>query len=109
MAATISQLNALARDGVFQQRAVALILQEAAVIYGENPAVANHATRSSYAVKLLQTPSLAYQLVQVLVSRTNLVASSVTYDFDKGEVFTDATDGAILAQLSSDWNMLAGV
>jgi hypothetical protein len=36
MAATTSQLNALANDGVFRQRARTLILQICAQVYGED-------------------------------------------------------------------------
>lgn len=108
MAATTSQLNALANDGVFQARVRNLVLQEAAVVYAEvgNP---NHAARVAYAIKLIQSPSLAAQLAQVMVTRTNLVASTVTYDFDRGVILTDASDAAILSQIASDWNMLSGV
>jgi hypothetical protein len=109
MAATTSQLNALSADALFQSRVRNLLLQEAAVIYAENPATAGHAARVAFAIKLIQTPSLASQLAQVIVTRTNLVASTVTYDFDKGAVLTDATDAAILSQIATDWNLISGV
>jgi hypothetical protein len=109
MAATTSQLNALANDSVFRARARTLVLQICAQVYGEDAQTPNHSARASYAVKLLQSPGLADQLVQVLVTRTNLAASTVTYDFDKGEVLTDASDAAILSQIATDFSMLAGV
>jgi hypothetical protein len=109
MAATTNQLNALANDGVFRQRCRTLVLQICAQVYGEGTGVTNHAARAAFAVKLLQAPNLADQLVSVIVTRTNIAASAVTYDFDKGEVLTDATDAAILSQIATDWSMLAGV
>lgn len=109
MAATVSQLNALADDTFFRRRLRNLMLQVAAVIYNEGTGVTSHAARAAFAIKLIQTPTLADDLAKVMVTRTNLVASTVTYDFDKGEVLTDATDGALTSQITSDWNMLAGV
>ena len=108
MAATTVQLIALGNDRAFQQRVSALALQEAAVVYVET-GNANHATRVAFAIKLLQTPGLAAQLAPVIAQRTNLVASTVTYDFTSAQVQTDATDAAVLSQIASDWNMLSGV
>lgn len=109
MAATVSQLNALADDTFFRRRLRNIILQVAAVIYNEGAGVGNHAARASYAITLIQNPSRAEELAKIIVTRTNLVASTITYDFDKGEILTDATDGALTSQITSDWNMLAGV
>lgn len=109
MAATVNQLNVLAADSAFRERIRTIVLQQAAAVYLEVGTTPNHATRVAFAVKLLGTPGLADQLVPVIVTRTNLVASSVTYDFDRRAPVTDATDGAILSQVATDWNMLAGV
>lgn len=109
MAATLSQLSALADDNFFRQRCRNIILQQAAVIYNEAGGTAGHAARAAFAVKLLQSPSFADQLVQVIVTRTNLVASTVTYDFPSRSVVTDASDAAILSQVAADWSMFSGV
>lgn len=109
MAATTNQLNALANDSMFRQRCRALVLQQAATVYNESAGTTGHAARAAFAVKLLQQPGFADQLVQVVVTRTNLVASTVTFDFDRGAVVTDATDAAILSQLATDWSMFSGV
>lgn len=109
MAATTQQLVALSNDSQFRQRIRVLVLQICAQIYAEDPATASHAARVSYAEKILQVPSTADQLASILVTRTNLVASSITYDFTNGAVVTDASDAAILSQLATDWNLLAGV
>jgi hypothetical protein len=48
-------------------------------------------------------------LAPVVATRTNIVASTVTYDFTLRAVVTDATDAAIRSQINTDWNYLAGV
>lgn len=109
MAATLPQLSALADDSLFRQRCRNIILQQAAVVYNEAGGTTGHAARAAFAVKLLQSPTFADQLVQVIVTRTNLVASAVTYDFPSRSVVTDASDAAILSQVASDWSMFSGV
>jgi hypothetical protein len=109
MAATTSQLVALSQDQAFIRRARAIILEVCAAVYLEDPQTPNHGARVSFANKLIQQPGLADGLVSLLVTRVNLVASNVTYSFDTGQILTDASDAAILAQVTSDWNMFAGV
>jgi hypothetical protein len=109
MSATTAQLNALANDGTFRARVRNLVLQEAAVVYAESGATTGHAARSAYAISLVQTPSKADELAKVIVTRTNLVASNITYDWERQIVLTDATDASILSQIAADWNLLAGV
>lgn len=109
MAATTAQLIALAGDNSFRMRVRTLALQEAAVVYGELGSTTGHAARVAYALKLLQAPSLADQVADVMATRTNVVLSTISYDFDRRAVVTDASDAAILSQLASDWNLLAGV
>ena len=107
--ATTAQLTALAGDGFFRQRIRNIVLQQAAVIYNENPATPNHAARATYAIKLLQAPSLADLVADVIVTQVNVSSSTVTYDFERRSVVTGATDAEILSQVASAWNMLAGV
>lgn len=107
--ATTAQLTALAQDGLFRQRVRNLVLFEAAAVYAESGGTANHAARATYAIKILQSPSLADQITDVIVTRTNLSSSAVTYDFDRRAVVTDASDAAIRSQVATDWSMLAGV
>jgi hypothetical protein len=109
MAATADQLLALAGDPYFRQRIRNIVLQQAAVVYAESGATTGHAARVAFALKVLGSPGLADQVADLIATRTNLVASAVTYDFSRRAVVTDATDAAILSQVASDWNMLAGV
>jgi hypothetical protein len=107
--ATTAQLTALAGDALFRQRIRNIVLQEAAVVYNEGTGVTNHAGRATFAIKLLQSPGLADQVADVIVTQVNLSSSGITYDFDRRAVVTDATDAAILSQVASAWNMLSGV
>lgn len=109
MAATTQQLIALGRDSAFIARTMTLVYQICAQVYGEDPATPNHSARAAYANKLLQTQGLAGSIAPILVTRTNLANSTITYSFLDGQVQTDATDAAILSQIATDWNMLAGI
>jgi hypothetical protein len=109
MAATTDQLIALGEDNRFRQRVRALMLLEAGTIYGEGAGVTNHTARANFASKVAQSPGVAEALAPVVATRTNIVASTVTYDFTLRAVVTDATDAAIRSQINTDWNYLAGV
>lgn len=82
---------------------------EAAAVYAESGSTTNHNERVAFAFKVFASPSLADQLADVLVARTNIATSTVTYDFDHRAVVTDATDAAIRSQIATDWNLLAGI
>ena len=107
--ATINQQNILANDQNFRERVRAIALQQAAVVYAENPATTGHGARAAFAVKVLGNVSVAEALAAVLVTRTNVAGSAVTFDYNQGHHVTDANDAAILAQIATDWSMLAGV
>jgi len=107
--ATTAQIIALAQDSKFRERLRSLFMLEAAAVAVEVNTVPNHQFRSIFAFKLLTQPGLADQLADVMVTRTNLISSSVTYDFSTRGVITDATDAAIRSQIATDWNMLASV
>lgn len=109
MAATTAQLIALGNDAAFRQRVRNLMLQICSQVYGEDAGTASHGARVAFAFKIVQSPGLADQFAAVIATRTNLVASTVSYNFADGQVQTDASDGAILSQIATDWNFLAGV
>jgi len=110
MASTADQLTALGNDSNFRFRLQSLLVQQAAVVYAEDPATTNHVIRAGYAKNILANPAAQAQVVaMVIVNRTNLVAGNTTYDFATSHVHTDVTDAAISSQLASVWNMLSGV
>jgi hypothetical protein len=107
--ATTAQQIALGNDSDFRQRVRTLFLTEAGGIYGESSTVLNHSARALFASKLFQTPSMADALAPALATRTNIAASTVTYDFSLQSVVSDATDAAIKSQIATDWNLFAGI
>jgi hypothetical protein len=107
--ATTAQQIALGNDSDFRQRVRTLFLTEAGGIYGESTSVTNHAARALFASKLFQTPSMADALAPALATRTNVAASTVTFDFDRQAVVSDASDAAIQSQIATDWNLFAGI
>ncbi len=109
MSATTGQLIALGNDPFFRQRVRVLVLQMCAQIDVEDPQTDSHAARVAFAFRLIANPGLADEMAPVLATRTNLLNSAITYDFDHRAVVTDATDAAILSQLATDWNFFAGI
>lgn len=107
--ATTAELIALSEDSDFRSRVRALFLLEAGVVYNENPATTNHAARALFAGKIAQSPGIADSLAPALCQRTNLTASTVTYNFDDRRVETNATDSAIRSQIATDWNYFAAI
>jgi len=107
--ASTAELIALGEDNHFRTRARALFLLEAGVVYGESSGTPNHSARALFASKLAQNPGLADSLAPALVQRTNLTASTVTYNFDSRRVESSATDAAIRSQIATDWNYFAAI
>lgn len=107
--ATTNELIALSNDDLFRRRCRALFLLEGAVVYAESAAIPNHTARANFASSLAKNPGIADTLVPALVQRTNLVASTVTYDFNIGHVVSNVTDAAIRSQIATDWNYFAGI
>lgn len=109
MAATTDQLIALGEDAHFRQRIRTLMLLEAGAVYGENAGTTGHTVRAAFASKVSNQPSLADTLAAAIATRTNIAASTVSYDFGLRAVITDATDAQIRSQINTDWNLWAGV
>ncbi len=108
MALTTDQCNALAQDGNFRLRLRSLFMLEAVAAY-QNTADPQYNTKKALAIKLLNTPSVADTFADVMVTRTNLINSNLSYDASKRALVTDATDAAIRSQIATDFGMLAGV
>lgn len=107
--ASTAELIALGNDNHFRQRCRALFLLEGGVIYAEATSVPNHTARANFASSIAKNPGLADSLAPALVQRTNIVGSTVTYNFDAQRIETNATDAAIRSQINTDWNYFAGV
>jgi hypothetical protein len=109
MAATTGQLNALRNDGTFRDRTRTLVREICSQIYSEDAGTPNHTARANFAILLIQGTKSIEPIIDALVTRTNLQQSTIAFDFDHLQVTTDATDGAILSQLATDWNFFAGI
>jgi hypothetical protein len=107
--ATTAELIALGNDTDFRQRVRTLFLLEAGVVYSESGATPNHTARATFASNMAKNPGIADTLAPALATRTNISASTVTYNFDAQRIETDATDAEIRSQIATDWNYFAGV
>jgi hypothetical protein len=102
---------ALSNDPSFIQRIQFLLTQEATVVLAEVNTTPNHVLRVQYARQVIQNAQQAAIAASVTIaSSTNLVAANTTINPGSPiTVTTDATDAAILAQISALWNALSGV
>lgn len=107
--ATTQELIALGNDASFRQRVRALFHLEAGVVYAENPATPSHAARALFASKIVTNQVDGGSFAPALAQRTNIVASTVTYNFNEQRIVSTATDAEIRSQIATDWNMFAGV
>ena len=102
--------QALASAPHFRQRVRAALATVAWQVLSEAGSVENHTIRANYArLVLANLDGVTGQIVGWLVERPNLTAFATSYDFIIGSVVTESGDADIEAQLSSDWNVLAGL
>lgn len=106
---TDAQLQmALAQDEQFLNRVQYAMATYAVTVMGEG-SIVNHALRAAYAKAVLADPAAAASAIAVgLVGAVNLTSAN-TFLHPNKEVTSDATDAAILAQVSSLWNAYSGV
>jgi hypothetical protein len=97
----------LAKDAAFLTRLQYLMVQQARVVKAEDPATAQHAGRSNYATTVINNPyQAAMQGAPTIVGGPNVIGT-VTLE-DTGPV-TTASDAALLSQIATFWNALAGL
>lgn len=101
----------LATDAGFLQRVQYLLAQQARVVLTETGIGGTHAARATYAKSVLAAPAgQATVAAVVIVGGTNLLSPNATTTVNaNGTVTTDATDAAILSQIATFWNQLAGI
>lgn len=99
----------LAHDPSFLNRVQYLMTQDAIAVLSEVNTTPDHVFRVQLAHQVLNNPGQAASNASVaIVGSVNLVAADTTVNAD-GSVTTDATDAAILSQIATIWNALAGV
>lgn len=110
MANTAASQQALAHDPRFIARVRGALGNVAWQIIEENSGTAHHAERVAYARSVLANLDVVATGIAVwLVERPNVLNFETSYDFDTLTVVTTSGDADIKSQLSSDWNVLAGV
>lgn len=97
----------LARDPAFLNRLNYLMLQHARTVKEEAKETAHHTKRTNYASQVLgNSQMMVQQAAYTIVGGVNLIG---TVDLNDDGVTTTATDAAILSQIATFWNVLAGV
>jgi hypothetical protein len=97
----------LARDPAFLNRLNYIMLQQARTIKEEAADTPHHLKRTTYASSLLANSlMMTQQAAPTIVGGINLIN---TVEITDNGVETSATDAAILSQVATFWNVLAGV
>lgn len=110
MANTAYTQQALAAETSFRLRLQNAMTKVAFVVLEEDSSVAHHSERAGYAQRVVNDPTnMAISLVPSFVTRPNVFAFETTYDFPMRSVVTAAGDADLESQLTTDWNLLAGV
>jgi hypothetical protein len=100
----------LATDQNFLKRLASLLLAEAEVIAAEPTDTEFHTQRRQLAQAIITNPTgMSASLAPTITNGTNLVAATTSYNFEAGATETSATDPEIRSQISSLWNVMAGV
>lgn len=97
----------LARDPAFLNRLNYIMLQVARTVKEEAADTPHHQKRTTYASTILgNSQMMVAQAASTIAGGINLIG---TVDVTDNGVETTATDAAILSQVSTFWNVLAGV
>ena len=97
----------LARDSAFLNRLNYLMLQQARTIKEEAADTPYHLKRTNYASQVLaNSAQMVSQAAFVIVGGVNIIG---TVEITDNGVQTSANDAAIFSQVSTFWNILAGV
>ena len=100
----------IANVTAFQQRLAYLLGVQAMIVRAEDAETANHALRDTLARRVLENPqTCATAIVTTFVGRPNMLGGGVTAPDENGRVTSAAEDGSLIAQLATDWNIMAGV
>jgi hypothetical protein len=102
---------ALTRDwgpGGFMERAQAAMVKVAATVLDENPGQF-YAQRTTYAQQVMQLSRQYTDQASTAIVMGNTIIAKTTYDEGTKSSTCTATDTEMQAQVSSLWNILAGI
>ncbi len=104
---SVNQMK-LAADVDFLPRLQYALVMQARVVLAETGIGATHAARAAYARQVISQPdNIARVAAVMIVGGVNLIGT-VTVD-GAGKATTTVTDAALLSQVATYWNALAGV
>jgi hypothetical protein len=101
----------LAKDAGFLRRVEYILVSQAVVVLGETGIGATHAKRAIYAQSVIAAPAgQAVTASTMIAGSTNLTPPNATTTVNAdGTVTTTCTDAAMLSQVATLWNRLAGI
>lgn len=97
----------LSRTDVFTGRIQVVLSEVASQVLVEAGVGATHALRAAYAKAVLANPGNAANNAALYLAQSTNVAGTITME-DEGPR-TSVSDASLLAQITSDWNKLAGI
>lgn len=97
----------LARDPNFLTRLAYSMVQHARTVKAEPASTPGHAGRTAYATTVINNPTFAAQQAStMIVGGTNLIG---TVTMEDAGITTSVTDAALLSQIATFWDALAGL
>lgn len=97
----------LVGSALFLNRVQYLMAQQAQVVLTETGVGGTHAARAAYAAEVVLSPATFASVAAVmLVGGINLIGTVIEVS---GEFDSSASDAAILSQIATFWNALAGI
>ena len=108
MAISTSALaNLLGRDQTFIGRVASTLCVQGTTVLSEQGVGPTHVQRAAYAQRVIQNPTgMAALAAPYLAGSTNVVG---TITIEDSGVATSVTDAALLSQIASSWDALAGI
>lgn len=97
----------LSRTDEFTGRTQIVLCNVAGAVLVESGVGATHAARAAYARAVLGNPGVAASNAALYLAQSTNVAGTITME-DEGPR-TSVSDASLLAQITSDWNKLAGI
>jgi len=99
--------NLLGRDQDFIGRVATTLCVQATTVLAETGVGATHAQRAQYARIVVQNPTNAANLAAPYLAGSTNIIGTITIE-DSG-VATSVTDAALLSQIATSWDILAGI